>query len=192
MHPSTSAEGRWNIPLHQSCTGYLTSSCWTQGLPCLETEGAPWGRWKEVLVYWVFRKTCPANNQTCLTVSLGTCRLNCKRKLLKDASSILTCYIAIMLHLTPAVLKKGRVLKGGGSSAQGIVLGQEIPFSLPHVPRHLPVVTVFSGSHVLRHVAKAIFSSWLSLQIRAQHQVTRVHQVSMSQLRQGSAHSNAR
>lgn len=32
-------------------------------------------------------------------VSLGTCRLNCKRKLLKDPSSILTCYIAIVLHL---------------------------------------------------------------------------------------------
>lgn len=71
-------------------------------------------------MYWVFRKTCPVSNQTCLIVPLGTCRLNCKRKLLKDASSILTCYIAIVLHLTPAVLKKERVLKEGGSSAQGI------------------------------------------------------------------------
>lgn len=67
------------------------------------------------MVYWVFRKTCPASNQTRLIVSLGTCRLN-----LKDASLILTCYIAITLHLTPAVLRKERVLKEGGSSAQGI------------------------------------------------------------------------
>lgn len=189
MHPSTSAEGRWNILLYQSCTRYLTSNCWAQGLPCLETEGAPWGRWKEVLVYWVFRKTCPANNQTSLIVSHGTCRLNCKRKLFKDASSILTCYIAIMLHLTPVVLKKGRVLKGGGSSAQGICSGAGDSLLTATCP---PVVTVFSGSHVLRRVAKAIFSSELSLQIRAQHQVTTVHQVSMSQLRQGSALSNAR
>lgn len=33
------------------------------------------------MVYWVFRKTCPASNQTRLIVSLGTCRLNCKSKI---------------------------------------------------------------------------------------------------------------
>lgn len=66
-----------------------------------------------MMVYWkctdgvlVFRKTCPANNQPRLIVSFGTCRLNRKRKLLKDASSTLTCSIAIMLPFTPAVLKK--------------------------------------------------------------------------------------
>lgn len=40
-----------------------------------------WCTGSVLMVYWVFRKTCPASNQTRLIVSLGTCRLNCKSKI---------------------------------------------------------------------------------------------------------------
>lgn len=153
MHPNTSAKGRWNIHLHQSCTRYLTSNCWAQGLPCQETEGAPWERWKEVLVYWVFRKTCPANNQTCLIVPLGTRRLNCKKKLLEDASSILTCYIAIMLHLIPVVLKRESFKRRQLSSGH-LFWGRGFPSHC-----HMSPGSCQLSPCSLVHMAKAILSS---------------------------------
>lgn len=61
-----------------------------------------------------------------------------------------------------------------------------VPFPQPRVPRDLPLVTVLPCSHVPSGVwPAATCSAQLSLQIRAPHQVTAAHRVSMSQLSPG-------
>lgn len=116
------------------------------------------------------QEVCPSFPYIRFTWRLYT-RLQ-KETLLRYASCILTVLSCCHVAPSPVLLKKtGESFKRRRApELRAFALRQEILSPPPCVPRNLPVITVFPGSHGLRDV-RPWPRSQISLQIRAQHQL---------------------